>query len=63
MLENMKDIEAYASKIFEGSPHMVCPLEHWITKKLESQFAENTLAYVSITGITLVQKEQGRLTY
>ena len=56
MLEKMRDIEAYTSKIFEGSPHTICPLEHWLSAKLQAQIPKGTTAYASIDGIKFLKK-------
>jgi len=43
--QKIYQIDAFASKIFEGNPAMVCPLESWLSDEIMQQIAqENNLS-------------------
>ena len=45
MKQKIYQIDAFASKLFEGNPAMVCPLESWISDELMQKIAqENNLS-------------------
>ena len=45
MQQKIYQIDAFASKTFEGNPAMVCPLERWLSDELMQQIAqENNLS-------------------
>ena len=40
MKQKIYQIDAFASKTFEGNPAMVCPLDHWLSDETMQQIAE-----------------------
>ena len=40
MKQKIYQIDAFANKLFEGNPAMVCPLDEWISDDLMQQIAE-----------------------
>jgi len=45
MKQKIYQIDAFASKVFEGNPAMVCPLDEWLSDEIMQQIAqENNLS-------------------
>ncbi|MBA1421010.1 MAG: PhzF family phenazine biosynthesis protein [Epsilonproteobacteria bacterium] len=60
MKQQIYQIDAFANRLFEGNPAMVCPLEEWISDNLMQQIAaENNL---SETAFFVKMKWASRLT-